>query len=705
MKELGTWIDGQARREAGVVRLEDALLANRFASYFFYRLRYLLARTAISTVIHAFKIILLLGVFPRSEFILIVIVQGSVALLADFWWGALEELRTQIRTLQRRQSRHRIAPEIGRWLTLSSRSAVVIAVAAFVYGLVRLVTGAFGPVDGIVFALLIGAALGLVAQTYHSGAYAFRRVYRPLPSLLALDFVSVGLLLGLYPFIGIWAFPVAELTSVLVVVAISLWYTTRTYRTLALPTLAPLLRLNMPIPRWRHLRSASVPGISYALVGLEALVVIAGIATATTAAGATLVVLLAALAPLTRASFEWARLLYFDLKRIDVPLLSSLRRRFDRAIVKLSLLIGASAGLLAAVVAVFVVDAFTPLLIVALVALFTVRSVLAAAQMQAFTRTAYLRLSIAGFAGVAGVIACFALPTSADVRLLAVAGVLGASLVLLVSLPHSRGYDDGVISFSDWLLRLRRTTQPVTVTRLRFDNRRSSRGTTAEARRAEAWRQRNVAYRMGSALIRRGGAATWVAPTVLWTFDPRGSATTKPEQLVTASAGLIDSRPEATDWPDPAAAALALAEEGLGFEPGGGPSQLPSIAELVDDFGRRFPTGIAYNTSATPPVALTQMASYTRVDIYRAAMLFARGAARGRGPDAWDVSALVENSALRALFAVDRKLDAAARREWSDAVRAWSVRAAAGVPVSSAAPRQDPAPNDKDATAQEAAML
>lgn len=722
MRELVAWIDRQARREASVVRLEDALLANRFAHYFFYRLRFLVARSAISTVIHAAKVVLLLGAFPRSEFLLVVILQGSVALATDFWWGALEQMRTEIRTLQRRQARHVIPREIGRWLTLSTRLAVGVGSVAVIYAVSRALGGSLGAVDALAAALLIGASLNIVARTYHSGAYALRRVYRPLPSLLALDFVSVGVLLALWPFIGIWAFPIAELLSILVVVSIEIAYTSRTYRTLAMPTLVPLLQMRMPIPRLRSLRGGMGPGFSYALVGLEALVVIAGIASATTAAGASLVVLLAALAPVTRASFEWARLLYFDLKRMDVPLLVELRRRFDRAVTRLAFVIGITTGLLASAVAVFVVDPLTALLIVALLLLFTVRSLLAAAQMQAFTRSAYMRLAVAGLVGVTGVAASFFVPTSADWRMLGVCAALAVSLVLLISLPSGRAPDDGVIDMPEWLRRLRMTNGLVTVTKLRFDDRLDTRGTTAEKRRAEEWRRRNVAFRLGGSLVRRGGAATWIAPTWLWAFEPAAAARSRDaEDLVRASAGLVDAAPDHRDWADSRSAAIELGEEALAVSLGAdrdaqskaaqaavvaeAGARLPSVGLLIADFVRRFPTGIAYDTAEPPPDALTSISSRQRAEIYRAALLFARGMRRGRGPNDREVTALVSNGSLRAIFAIDRHESAPARRAWRDTVNAWTIRAAAGGPLTGAQPVERKPAHDGDAATGEAAML
>jgi hypothetical protein len=683
LNRLNDWKARQAARERSLVRLEDALLANRFGRYFFYRLRFLFARTAISTVVHAAKVVLLLGAFPRSEFLAIVVIQGTVALAGDFWWGALEQLRAQIRDLQRRGARHVIPREIARWLTLALRVAVgvLLVVGAFVVN--RLLVGRLGPVDALVAALLIGAALDFVARAYHSGAYALRRVFRPLPSLLALDVVSVGGLLALYPIIGIWAFPVAELASVLVVVAISIHYTSRTYRTLALPTLVPLLRSGERPPRLRTLRGAIAPGISYAIVGLEALIVVAGIATARTAAGATLVVLLAAIAPVSRASFEWARLLYFDLKRLDVPLMADLRRKFDRAIVWLALVMGLLGGAVAVAVGFAVLrDGATVTLAAALLGLFVARSLLAAAQMQAFTREAYARLALAGTLGVALVAATFGVTLPADIRMAAIAAALGVSLLVLVAVGRRQRRPRGVLSLAEWLAALRRAAGPVTVTRLRFDARLHARGTIAERRRAESWRRRAIADRITSKVWRHGGAATWGQRDELWLFEPVApdAGRNTPSNPLRTAAGLVDAQPITTEWPDPGTAALALAGARA-------TDALPTIAALLEEFAVRFPKGIGYAIDGSrPPRGLLALDGAERSRIQRAAVLFARHVAMagGREKGRWDVSAAVVDGSLRAIFIVERTESSLPRRAWRATLRTWNIKAAAGVPVSSA---------------------
>jgi hypothetical protein len=681
MNELTAWADRTARRERAVVRLEDALLAGRFARYFLHRMRFFIARTAISTVIHAIKIVLLLGAFPRSQFLAIIILQGAAGLTGDFWWGALEVLRTRVRDLQARGARHVVPREIARWLSLSARLSLVGLIVAGVYALDRVASG-FQAVDLYIVALVIGVSLDVTARTYHSGAYAIRRVYRPLPSLLALDVVSVGLLLALWPIVGIWAFPIAELVSAVVVVSITVHYTAQTYRTLALPTLLPLLRQRRPIPPLPVLRRGLAPGLGYALVGLEALVVIAGVGGATIGGGATLVALLAALAPVNRASFEWARLLYFDLKRMDVPLLATLRQRFDRAITKLALVIGVVTWLVAAAVALWVVAQATLLLIVALLALFGVRSLLAAAQMQAFTRDRYLRLIVAGVVGVLGVLVVFSATTEAELRLLGVSAALALSMLVLFALPPGTDPGDAVVSLPDWLRRVRLEHGPVNVSRLSFDDRFNARGTSAEARRAEAWRREAIGRRLGAVLGRRRGALAWAGPLQLWCYEPVGARQASEKSLIAFAAGLVHRPAAVAKYSDTRAAAVHLAADAVALTNAGGePGTIPAADELIEEFERLFPAGIAYDVRRSAPIALARMPSDLRVEVYRAALEFAHDPWRNRGLEALEVTALVEDGSLRAIFIADRRGPGRAHREWRQLVRAWTIRSAAGIPV------------------------
>ena len=213
------------------------------------------------------------------------------------------------------------------------------------------------------------------------------------------------------------------------------------------------------------------------------LTVVAAAGPADDVAGASLVALLAALGPVIRAGFEWARLLYFDLVRLGLPLLADLRRRFDRAVLRLALLMGAATWLIAAVVGVVILGIREAALLGALVPFFVARSVLAAAQMRAFAGAAYRRLTLVGLGGLAGFAVALWLVPGIDGRLLALAAVLAVSAVLLIALPDPAETEDRVLPLVEWLASVRDHPGPVTLTVVTFDDRALARGDAQGAAR------------------------------------------------------------------------------------------------------------------------------------------------------------------------------------------------------------------------------
>jgi hypothetical protein len=553
---------------------------------------------------------------------------------------------------------------------LSVTLTVALLAAAVLVGAYSFANGGIVPNEALVCALLVGGGLQFVTRTYHSGAYAMRRVYRPLPSLLVLDIVSVGLLLGAWPFIGLWAFALAELASAFAVTAVTLHYTSRTYRTLALPTIAPLMRERRRLPSRRSLRAALAPGVSFALVGLEALIVVAGTTILQTGASTDLVVLLAVLAPVNRAGFEWARLLYFDLKKMDVPLLRSLRDRFDRASRRVALAMGGASWVIAAI-GVLVVGGLSSLLVVALLAMFVARSLLASAQMQAFSARSYERLTVVGGFGVLALIGVFRYTHNEELQVFAIAAVLAASFVALLLTSTDTDNDERLLSMPDFLLRLRHVRGPVTVTRLGFDTRLEARGTWVLAGGAVLAGRDAAADRIAAATARQNGAAAWLSPTELWLYAPDGSA----DVPVALAAGLIDRSPARSNYAGGAQAARELAT----IATRNASPAVQTANSLIADFARRFPNGICYELSSPPPAALKALPADVRGEIYRDALAFAGQLKLSRRLPDLEVTSLVDDGVLRAVFVVDKAVDERRRKTWRNTLRDWMTRAAAGL--------------------------
>ena len=669
--ELAHWLQSQARREATAVRLEDALLGDRFASYFIFRLRFFSVRTAFTAVLHAVKIVLLFKAFPRDQFVAIIVLGAGAAIANDFWWGALERMRQSIRALRRDGAVHRVPSRIGSWLRFAARlSRVGLGLAGCWVGYRLFLGGGLGPVDAYAAVLGAGLAVGLAVRTYHSGAYALRRIYRPLPSMLAADSLGIVSLLGLWPVLGIWAFPIAETLAMAAVLAITAHYTTRTYRMLGFPTLWSLLTTPRPLPTLAVLRAALAPGTAYALVGIESLVLFAVLASSGGTGKAFLLALLAALGPIIRAGFDWAQLLYFDLVRLEVPLLRGLQRRFDTAIMRLAAIMGIATWAMAATLGASLLGIRDVALLVTLLPFFVTRSLLASAQVRAFTAGAYRRLSVLGvLGGLASLAALAVVATEAD-RLAVLSVVLGVSFLALLTLPTLTDPEDRVLALPDWLARLRSTPGPVTVTRVAFDTRTEARGVTAEERQTEEWRRRQVARYIGSEVHRRGGAAAWLDPFQLAWFGSEDDL----GWIARMGGGLVMRRPAVAHFATGAAAAKEVLGSSLGLRHG---AAAPDLHELIAEFRRSFPAGITYQADRPAPVQLAAMSSRERSEILRAALRFARDPVQGSEPQRWDVTALADAGHLRAIFVIDRRSRRVARRQWAERVRAWDLATAA----------------------------
>ena len=106
--------------------------------------------------------------------------------------------------------------------------------------------------------------------------------------------------------------------------------------------------------------------------------------------------------PTIRAGADWARLLYFDLKRLELRLFTNLRKRFERHTLQLAWLLAVVFWVVAAAIVTAYYGREAGLLVAALFAFFVARSLLARAQIQAFAEGAYGPVLGTGFLCLVG---------------------------------------------------------------------------------------------------------------------------------------------------------------------------------------------------------------------------------------------------------------------------------------------------------------
>jgi hypothetical protein len=681
--ELRRWLRQQAAREQRIVLLEEALLGDRLWRYSFYRLRYFFVSYLISSASHAVTVLLLFRALKWESFLLVVVVHAATALAGSFWWGALEAMRAHVRELHRSGKPHRIAEAIAGWLVLAGLlSAAVLAVGLGWIVWRAIAQGSLGAADAYVATLFLRLGLELSTRAYHSGIYALRRVYKPLPATVAPEFVSLTVTLALWPLVGGWAVPIASVLATVTVTTLSLHYTRRVYRFLGF---APLAHASRRVLR-RSLRGAGrealAGGAAHAVMALDSLAVLALLYGAGEDSESLVVLFLSG--PTIRAGSDWARLLYFDLKRLELRVFTNLRRRFERHTFQLSWALGLVFAACAAAIATAFYGRGLGSLYAGLLAFFLARSHLARAQIQAFADGAYAALFATGVLCVAGLAAVGPLAGTETERMAGIALVTAVSAVALSRVRGSaraRGEPGAALLPLEWLARLGQIPSEVRVGSARVTSAGGPERLDTRTREdRNRWRltqlSERAARRLGTA-----GCATWIGPDrLVWFERPSDAPRLATGWLTSAAGGLVgDARRH-----DCREGEHALFVAGSAGMLGHASAHLHTAIFPVDvgearrTFEELVPGGIVYAPDEEVPPALAALSGRELRAILLDGAAFARDLRVARRRSSFDVTALCAGGELKYIFVADLHAGRKPRGRWRHLVLDLNVRAAIG---------------------------
>jgi len=273
--------------------------------------------------------------------------------------------------------------------------------------------------------------------------------------------------------------------------------------------------------------------------------------------------------------------------------------------------------------------------------LFATRSLLASAQLRAFTAGAYWRLASAGITAVAASLLALTIVGSEPLRLTALSLGLALSWATLLRLPDGAPQEDKVLPLFEWLARLRTIAGPVVVTRVSFDTRTLVRGVTLESRRAEEWRRQQAAKAIGSRVARHGGATSWIGAYQLAWFGPINRSA----WVARKTGGMVMRQPVVSLY-DNGAPARGTAQRKSG-------PAFASHSWLTGAHGRvrtHIPGSRRLLGGSSGAHRLATMSSRDRANILAAALAFAAGAPRSFDGDRWEVTALVDRGCVTAVF-------------------------------------------------------
>jgi len=463
---LDAFFTREKRRAARRSGLPLALLTTHGFRYLFRRGVVLFARLPIRTAFHVAEVIVFADFLELGFLGPLLAIRSAFVAFGAFHWGALEPLRRAVRREVARGDAPAAERETARYL----RVAVDLCLLQLCALVLWLELGprlfpSFSIIDAYAIGCCLRSMAETVTRTFHAGAFAVRRVRRPLPALLAVDLVDAGTALALWPLLGPWGFAIAQLCGGAVETALTFHYVRRTYEGLPVsaPTLARVLSERARAP-WSVLRGMLVPGLGNLISQVDALLVtVLAVGSSEDALG--LAAALHVLRPVLSLGTSWARLFYFDLAMLGGGVRRLFRVRFER-----SLLLAAPAFALASIAVAALLEpvlarsapmgallSFVPFLIV--------RSLFAATQIQAFARGAY-RALVGGAAVVLALVLSVPWLRASSALLLGVASLALALAAAVFRAGRARPSDDDsepVLEPLSFLGRLTRESSPVSV--------------------------------------------------------------------------------------------------------------------------------------------------------------------------------------------------------------------------------------------------
>ncbi len=688
MKDLEGWFARQARREKRVILLEDALLSNRFWSYAFYRLRYFLLRYLAGACVHGIKFLLLFHIFSRQTFIALLLAHAGVSFLSSFWWGVLETMRARVRLLYRSGKPHLIAGEVSRWLTLSILLCILtlIGAAGWIFWILFYARQAFTPGHLYGLAILFGFALQTVVRTFHSGVYAIRRIYRPVWTILAVEFVGLAAVFALWPALGLWSFPFSAILSSMTIAGLTIHYTLRLYRFFDFVPLKIFDLAKFRLSSYGPSREAAAAGLAYALMKMDSVLVLALFGGQGSAGNAVeLFVLFFIISPTIEVGFDWAQLFYFDLKRLELGLFKNLRRRYEQAVGRLAWFVGALSWLLGCLTGTLIYQRSLGELYWLLAPFFVSRSLLASLQIQAFSDRRYGELLKSAFVWLAGLLAVSVVFEGEREKVAVLSAVTFFAFVLLRRRQGpiwASSADPEPVGLGEWLAEVSAVTEPVRIRSLQLSPAPDTLGDgrIRDRDRAERWIQRQVAEGIARRLHGAGAVAAVGPRGIAWYERADTRVRIQDAWLISIGGGLVNLVAD-TGVRNSGALALQVARRQnllgrrIGARLGDG-SRSMTADDLARSFARLFPQGVIFSPDRPVPPFFNTVSSKERRAILSDAIRFARGLPQSEQSSPFDVTAFCPSGELGTIFLLDRRLSRRARSSWSELVTSCNLQAA-----------------------------
>ncbi len=472
MLRLKKWLAKQRQNQEKVVYLEEALLTSRFTKYAFFRLKYFLLNSACRTALHVIEFVFLYFMFSEELFITALVVKSAAVFIKSFWWGALEVMRSRTREFLHSMRRRRIGRELSRWIGvsigLSAMGAIALVAGTVAFLLVR--SDPLTPFHLYFFAVALSVVIEFGLRCFHSGAYAMQRIYRPPFVMVGSQFLGFALIWLCWPWLGSWAFAGFILLNTLLSGGLTYYFTAKVYRFLGIELHVNTQRLRSFLKK--NLRKEFfLAGSAYAFLRLDSVIVVVLFFALEKRPGNLtgnfdLFLLFALISPLVEMGYDWAKLFYYDFKRLELNLFGQLKKRFQQQTLLLGGAIGLGLWAVSCAIGLMAFDKPYSYVYLPLGLFFVARSLLAFVQIKAFSYGYYGSLTLSGVALLVGLGGCLALSSNINERLGLFFAMMVGMLFFLMAV-QKRGVKvekkREVLSFAQWLSRLCKIEEPLSI--------------------------------------------------------------------------------------------------------------------------------------------------------------------------------------------------------------------------------------------------
>ena len=389
-----------------LVTFEQTILDGQFKSYSFFRLKFFNLQLFLHYLLHLILTIFIFGHFDSLHVSYLLLIIGLVFTIESFWWGGLEVMRNLVRQSLHKSRQKGIGKIIGEWLLLSFFLSGLVVFIAF-YMLLHAHHILQIPQSKYYFSvlsILLSLSIQLPMRTYHSGIYAISRVARTTFSIFISDIIFIIAMLVIYPIWPLYALP----SSILLRTIVGQWMAFSAIKKVyQFRNIQIELRWNagLKVISWANMSQFLKAGLGMATIAFEHLAFPLGFFYAKNSHVEQLnIQFLILILPLFYCAVDWAKLFYFDYKKMMNDDFDLFYQKFEKAVFKIAILNGLFYWFIACLTQYFWMSSNTLELSLVLLPFFLLRSQLSILQIKQFSNAKYGLLARANLLLIASMV-------------------------------------------------------------------------------------------------------------------------------------------------------------------------------------------------------------------------------------------------------------------------------------------------------------